>query len=323
MSWNTLSAVPRSRLPVGSSASTQAGCVTSARAIATRWRSPPESSAGRWCRRSPRPTRVSISAARCAASARGMRRIHKGMATLSRALNSGSRWWNWYTKPRCRLRRSPCCAALRPDIVCPISCTLPLVGASSPPSRCSKVLLPEPDAPTIATVSPARTARSTPVSTVTSSRPSVKRLVRPVALSTTSVRAEPVDGLANTLAEASTEPVLSPSTGSGRTGLLMSFIAQRLGRVHPAGAPARVDRGHERQRQRDQRDRHDVALLRVAGHAADEVDVLRQEARAQRALQRGHEGVDVERDAQAQQQARAGADHAHHGALHHEDAHDA
>ena len=36
-----------SRLPVGSSASTIAGLPTSARAIATRWRSPPDSWVGR------------------------------------------------------------------------------------------------------------------------------------------------------------------------------------------------------------------------------------------------------------------------------------
>ena len=40
-----------SRLPVGSSAKTIAGRATSARAIATRWRSPPESCSGRWARR--------------------------------------------------------------------------------------------------------------------------------------------------------------------------------------------------------------------------------------------------------------------------------
>ena len=66
ISANTPSAVPRSRLPVGSSASTQAGCVTSARAIATRWRSPPDSSAGRCCTRSPRPTAASICGGRIA-----------------------------------------------------------------------------------------------------------------------------------------------------------------------------------------------------------------------------------------------------------------
>jgi len=60
---NTPSAVPRSRLPVGSSASTQAGRVTKARATATRWRSPPESSDGRWAARGASPTAASIAAA--------------------------------------------------------------------------------------------------------------------------------------------------------------------------------------------------------------------------------------------------------------------
>ena len=45
-----------SRLPVGSSAKTTAGLETSARATATRCCWPPESSAGRWVRRSSRPT---------------------------------------------------------------------------------------------------------------------------------------------------------------------------------------------------------------------------------------------------------------------------
>ena len=85
------SAVARSRLPVGSSASTQSGAVTSARAIATRWRSPPDSSAGRCCTRSPRPTLARIFAAACAACPDSTRRIFSGIATLSSALNSGSR----------------------------------------------------------------------------------------------------------------------------------------------------------------------------------------------------------------------------------------
>ena len=52
---NTCPAVRRSRLPVGSSASTQRGSVTSARASATRCRSPPDSSPGRCRARCSRP----------------------------------------------------------------------------------------------------------------------------------------------------------------------------------------------------------------------------------------------------------------------------
>src|SRR3984893_14977889 len=58
------SPVAESRLPVGSSPSRMGGRKTSARAMATRWRSPPESSSGRWCARTLRPTRSSIAAAR-------------------------------------------------------------------------------------------------------------------------------------------------------------------------------------------------------------------------------------------------------------------
>ena len=50
------SPVAESRLPVGSSASRIDGFITSARAIATRWRWPPESSFGLWFMRSARPT---------------------------------------------------------------------------------------------------------------------------------------------------------------------------------------------------------------------------------------------------------------------------
>ena len=49
---------------MGSSASTIAGRPTSARAIATRWRSPPESLLGRKSARGASPTRASVSAAR-------------------------------------------------------------------------------------------------------------------------------------------------------------------------------------------------------------------------------------------------------------------
>ena len=55
---------PESRLPVGSSASSSGGSPTTARAIATRCRSPPDSSCGRWSSRWPRPTRSSAASAR-------------------------------------------------------------------------------------------------------------------------------------------------------------------------------------------------------------------------------------------------------------------
>lgn len=62
-SVSTCSPESESRLPVGSSASRIAGRLTTARAIATRWRSPPESVRGRNSMRWPSPTRVSATRA--------------------------------------------------------------------------------------------------------------------------------------------------------------------------------------------------------------------------------------------------------------------
>ena len=48
-----------------------------------------------------------------------------------------------------------------------------------------------------------------------------------------------------------------------------SLISKRLGRVDAARAPARVERGGERQRQRHQRDRQHVVPARVAAPQVD------------------------------------------------------
>ena len=50
----------------------------------------------------------------------------------------------------------------KPSTRCPRSQISPLVAGSSPPSTCSRVDLPEPDGPMIATNSPSATSRSTP-----------------------------------------------------------------------------------------------------------------------------------------------------------------
>lgn len=63
------SRVPSPRLPVGSSARVTLGSLTSARAIATRCCSPPDSSPGRWAHRSVSPTSARAAAARLRAVA--------------------------------------------------------------------------------------------------------------------------------------------------------------------------------------------------------------------------------------------------------------
>src|SRR5687768_12263683 len=111
----------------------------------------------------------------------------------------------------------------------PCTLTSPAVGWSSPPSRCSSVLLPEPELPTIATRSPAATSRSTPASTGTSTRPWRKVLRR----------------LRHEIAGA---------------GL---FIAQRLHRVGLGRAPARVKRREERQQESHHCRDHHVGRLHL------------------------------------------------------------
>src|SRR6266550_283155 len=104
-----------SRFPVGSSAMRIAGSPMSARAMATRWRSPPDSSSGRWPMRSERPNRSSSLSARTRRSLRGTPpRYLSGSATFSSTVSRGIRLNVWKTKPTLRLRT---CARRLPDRV--------------------------------------------------------------------------------------------------------------------------------------------------------------------------------------------------------------
>src|SRR3954471_10426861 len=118
--------------------------------------------------------------------------------------------------------------------------TSPADGASNPPSRCRSDLLPEPDAPTIAMRSPARTSRSTPISTGTSSGPFRYVFLRPRQPKT---------------------PARAPTRES--------FIAKRFGGVDARCPPARVDRRREGEQQRNRRDGNHVAALEIGRQVAD------------------------------------------------------
>ena len=142
-----------SSMPVGSSANTTSGRVTSARAMATRCCCPPDSWDGRWPARSARPTEpstrlISGREGRCPAS-------RSGSATFSSAVSEGSRLNDWNTNP-IRFRRSTVSlVSLRSPSSCPPSQTSPEVGRSSPAAHCRSVLLPEPDGPMTAVNVPA------------------------------------------------------------------------------------------------------------------------------------------------------------------------
>ena len=85
----------------------------------------------------------------------GRRAMSSGIITFSRAVNSGSRWWNWKTKPEgavpeARAARSSASA----NTSSPPTAAVPDSGRSSVPSTCSSVDFPTPDAPMIASISP-------------------------------------------------------------------------------------------------------------------------------------------------------------------------
>ncbi len=79
----------------------------SARAMATRCFCPPESALAFFSEMPSRPSRTSVSSARARSAASfAVPAMREGIATFSYTLNSGSRWWNWNTKPMSELRRS-------------------------------------------------------------------------------------------------------------------------------------------------------------------------------------------------------------------------
>jgi hypothetical protein len=108
--WNSTkmprmaAAASASRLAVGSSATSSEGRFTTARAIARRCCSPPESCTG-WARsRASSPTLSSAARTRRAASRGAWPEKASGSITLSKTLRSCSNLWSWNTSPMLRRR---------------------------------------------------------------------------------------------------------------------------------------------------------------------------------------------------------------------------
>ena len=131
--------------------------MTSARAIETRMRMPPESSRGKTWPNSSRPTRPSAASTRAAAALpAGVPASLSGSSTLSKTVAHGISVGSWKTKP---IRLSlPAGAA-----ACGHS-TAPCVGSVSPAMMRKAVDFPQPEGPSSARNSPARTSRSRPAS---------------------------------------------------------------------------------------------------------------------------------------------------------------
>ena len=154
------------------------GSLASARAIATRCCSPPESWPGRCFTRSDRPTMPSRRSARDPRlRAAYPPRSSAAAPRFSRAVNSGSRWWNWYDEADLLLRRiavrsaSPSRVQSVPSIV-----TRPPSGAPAARRGAGRVDLPAPEGPTRATISPGARVRSAPVSTSSRRPPACSKL---------------------------------------------------------------------------------------------------------------------------------------------------
>ena len=76
------------------------------------------------------------------ASAIGIRAMRIGISAFSSALNSGSRWWNWNTKPTCRFRNATRSASgIAVSSASPIA-TAPLIGAIEPAEHVQQRALP-------------------------------------------------------------------------------------------------------------------------------------------------------------------------------------
>ena len=148
--------VSRSRAPVGSSPSRRRGAPASARAAATRCCSPPESSAGKRSRCSPRPTRSSSGVA--SAVAPWSSAIS---STFSRAVRVGIRLKNWKMKPTVSRRKAVLPSSSRASTSRPATITSPRLGGSIPPITLSSVVFPEPLGPSRTTNSCGQISRST------------------------------------------------------------------------------------------------------------------------------------------------------------------
>ena len=159
---STSSSLVESRLPVGSSSRSTLGCTTSARATATRCCSPPESCVGRWAARSERPTSPSAGEHATATLARRDARVHERQLDVAIGRSSAAAGCRPGRRSR-SARPGRARGASRRASPSPRrrACTSRTDGRSRQPRMPSRVVLPEPDGPMIATNSPSRTTRLT------------------------------------------------------------------------------------------------------------------------------------------------------------------
>ena len=152
-----------SRFPVGSSAMMIRGSWTSARAIAVRCCSPPESWVGTCSACPVRPTRASTRSTAGRILRRGVPVTSSANATFSHTDLRGSSLKSWNTIPILR-RTFGTWRRLSRARSSPSTTTMPLVASSSRISSFVSVDFPAPDGPTRNTKSPSGTTSSTSLS---------------------------------------------------------------------------------------------------------------------------------------------------------------
>ncbi len=179
MSSSTCACTETSSALVASSSTSSFGPAARAFASATRCRWPPESAFGRaasWSGR--RPTRSSSDAATVSASRRAPPRCRRTTSATARPIGmrgSSDRYGSWNTI--CVVAASSRRSA--PDIArsgraTPPNDSSPASACSSPTRMRASVDLPDPDSPTMPSDPPRASAKPTPESAVTSSRPGTR-----------------------------------------------------------------------------------------------------------------------------------------------------
>ena len=211
-----------SRAPKGSSISRMSASWAKARAMATRWRMPPDSS---WGRLSPKPSRCTVRSSWSASSARSRRgtpRSRRASAMLARTVSHGNSAASWNMSAT-RPRRS----------------MVPAEGVSRPAMRLSSVLLPQPDAPTRQRSSPACDLEGDAVEGVHRRRPLAVDLRQVAHLQRRQGRRR--DGRGRRRAPSETLDLVVAAVGE-------HLVEERRGRRCRRGRPARAGRRPRRPR---------------------------------------------------------------------------
>ncbi len=206
-----------SRLPVGSSANSNAGSPTIARAIATRCCSPPESTLAKSEPRPDKPTRSSTSPTRVRITRGGRPSTSSGKATLSSTLQFFTSLKSWKMIPIFR-RKNGIEASVRRPISRPRNRMRPASTFSAAYSSRKSVLLPAPEGPVMNTNSPRAISSCSPRSTGKSAR---YALCTSSKVSTARCEAVGSKRLPSRNAERKARPLPPNSIGSWLTGSLV------------------------------------------------------------------------------------------------------